>query len=249
MEPKVRPSGNVSTTHARQTGATLVEMLVASLLSIVVSSTAIVLISDGLGNNARILEDTRLSNEMRRTMQIMSRDVRRAGYTAAAMWCLANTVCLPDASINLPVDADLPLLGSFDLPAGIQIAESNDCFIFEVDRNRDGTISADEYGAYRSRTVNGARRMEAWTGSTVPDCAADDSAWIGLTSSQLVDIVNFRVDDDQSVQEVVATDLLGNTTNQRLRRVRLVLQGRLRNAPEFQQTLETTIDVRNDILL
>lgn len=234
---------------ARQRGIALTEVMIAALLSLVVSATAINLISSSMGNHARIIDDTRLANELRHTMQMMARDVRRAGYTSAAMWCLAGTVCVPDASVNLPVGASLPLVGSFELPGGIHVAASGDCFTFETDRDQNGTISPDEYGAYRRRVADGVGVMEVWLGQSAPDCIATDPDWVALTDNERVNVISFQVDDDQSLQEVVSTDLLGNTTSQRIRRVRLRLQAQLVADPDFEQYLETTIDVRNDIML
>ena len=47
----------------------------------------------------------------------------------------------------------------------------------------------------------------------------------------------------------MAVDLLGNTTSQRVRRIRVQMEGRLRRSPEVVAELASVIDVRNDILL
>lgn len=232
-----------------QRGFTIAEFMVAALLSIIVSGSAVLVLSNALGSNAIIMQRVQLSHELRNSMQMMSRDVRRAGYSAGAMWCLANTVCLPDASINLPLEVTLPSLGTIDMPQAIQINESNDCFRFELDRDQNGTVSADEHGAYRRRTVGGVGVLEVWMGNSVPDCTASTTAWSAITLASRIDISNFRVDDDLSIEQQVSVDLLGNATSQKIRRIRLQLTGRLVDEPAVSELLEHVVDVRNDILL
>ena len=227
----------------RQHGMSLVELLVAAGLSMIVSGTAVILMGNAMGTSSRVIQATQLSNEVRTALQMMSRDVRRAGYTSSAMWCLANTVCLPDATINLPLG------GSFTMPGGITINGTNDCFRYELDRDHDGNVTGSESGAYRRRTVAGIGVIEMWVGTNTPNCTGTDVDWVQVTDPQVTDITTFTVDDDQSFDEVVAVDLLGNTTTQRVRRIRMSITGRLRADAQFEETAVDTIDVRNDILL
>jgi hypothetical protein len=233
----------------RQRGWSIAEFMVASLLSIIVSGSAVMVLSNALGSNALIMQRVQLTHELRNSMQMMSRDVRRAGYSAGAMWCLANTVCLPSASIDLPLDVGLPLLGTIDMPQAIQISEANDCFSFELDRNQDGTVSTNEHGAYRRRNAGGIGVMEVWMGASAPDCGSDSPDWAPITLASRIDISNFRVDDDLSIDQQVSVDILGNETNQQIRRIRLQLTGRLVDDPDVTEWLEHVVDVRNDILL
>lgn len=233
----------------RQRGMSLVEVMVGLTLSMMVSGTAITVMGNTLGSGSQVIQSLHLSQDLRRSLQIMTRDVRRAGYTAGAMWCIGNTVCLPDATVNLPVDASLPLTGSFVMPSGITIDPANDCFSFELDRNHDGTVTAGEHGAYRRVSRFGVGVLEMWLGAGAPDCDSISGEWVAMTDLQVVDVTWFNVDDDLSYSEVVSVDLLGNTTSQRVRRIRLQVEGRLLAASSFTERIEDIIDVRNDELL
>jgi hypothetical protein len=234
---------------ADQLGHTLIETMIATAISMVVSVTAVGIMGSTTGTANDVLNRIRLSQDLRNTLTVVTRDVRRAGYTASAMWCLANTVCLPDATINLPIDASLPLLGSFELPGGFTINEDGDCITFELDRNQDGTVSDDEFSGYRYMELGGAGTVEMWLGSSPPDCEEESDHWIALTDGSNVNISLFSVDDDLSIDEIVAVDLLGNSTTNRTRRIRILLEGHLVTEPAFSERLEDTIDVRNDVLL
>lgn len=237
----------------RQLGASLVEMLVAMLLSLIVSVSAILMLSNSLGTNSQIMHYTLLSNELRKSMQLMSRDVRRAGYTAGAQWCLANTLCMPDTSIALPdplgILDPLPLLDSIELPNGIAVSESGDCFVFELDRDQDATIGAGDYGGYRRVVSEGVGVLMTWMGQDAPSCGAVSDSWTRITNPNLIHISGFTVSDAPSFDEVVSTDLLGNTTAQRVRRIWIQISGELVNDAGVNETIETTIDVRNDMLM
>ena len=238
---------------ARQRGSTLVEILVAMLLSLIVSCAAVITLSNSLDFNHSAMQYAQLSNELRRTVQLMSRDVRRAGYTAGAQWCLANTLCMPGTTIALP-DAlgildPLPLLESIQLPAGITVNESGDCFTFELDRDQDATIGSGDYGGYRRIETDGVGVLMTWMGTGSPDCGEADDFWSPVTSSSDININTLTVDDSGSFDELVSTDILGNTTSQKVRRILIRVSGQLVSDAEVSATVQTTIDVRNDIMI
>jgi hypothetical protein len=230
-----------------------VEILIALLLSSIVSASAILMFSSSMHSNSRLMQYTLLSNELRTSIQMMSRDVRRAGYTAGAQWCLANTLCQPGTTIDLPESLaildPLPLLENIELPAGIQISDAGDCFVFELDRDQDATINDGDYGGYRHSESDSVGVLLTWIGTTAPDCALNSDSWAPVTNPAMIDISGFTVDDSGSFDEVVSSDLLGNSTTQRIRRIRLLLTGRLVRDGEVNETIETTVDVRNDILM
>jgi len=238
---------------ALQRGTTLVEMLIAMLLSLIVSVTAVLSLSNSLGTNSQLLHYTLLSNELRKSMQLMSRDVRRAGYTAGAQWCLANTLCLPSTTIALPeplgILDPLPLLESIELPNGIEISESGECFTFELDRDQDATIGNGDFGGYRRVVEDNVGVLMTWMGGDTPNCNDVSDSWAPVTNPNVIDISAFTVNDSGSFDEVVSTDLLGNNTTQSVRRIWIQITGQLVGDANVNETIETTIDVRNDMLM
>ena len=78
----------VLTMNSKQTGATLMEVLVAMSISLVVTAAMIAMMANSLGATARIIKMTKLSDDMRVALQMMSRDVRRSSYNANSMYVL-----------------------------------------------------------------------------------------------------------------------------------------------------------------
>ena len=173
---------------------------------------------------------------------MMSRDVRRSSYNANSMLCYANEDCGSDGAITLAADITLVDLNSDSV---------NDCFTFLLDRDHDGDSTEDNAGGFRRVTASGVGVIEMWTGDAGPDCtsAAGSAGWVQITNPENMDIFNFSVDDDLSYSQVILDDGAGNTITQRVRKVRMDIQGRLVLDNTISRHMEDIISVRNDLLL
>jgi len=153
--------------RTRSRGFSLMEVLIASSLSLVVTATMIALMSSSLDSTARIIKMTKLTDELRSAMLMMSRDVRRSNYTANSINCFANPDCLSDGSISSPGD--------------VVISDSNDCFVFRMDRDQDGDATENAPGGFRRALSGGVGVIQMWVGDSAPDCAATDANWALVT--------------------------------------------------------------------
>lgn len=224
-------------TNMKQTGASLMEVLVAMSISLVVTSAMIALMANSLGTTARIVKMTKLSDDMRVAMQMMTRDVRRSSYNANSMLCYSNENCGTDGSITVAGD--------------IVINDSNDCLTFLLDRDHDGDSTEDNAGGFRHVTVGNVGIIEMWTGDATADCsdAAGAAGWVQITNPDNMDIFGFSVDDDLSYTQVIQDDGFGNTLSQKIRKVRMNIRGRLVVDNTIVRRVEDIINVRNDLLL
>jgi len=220
-----------------QFGAGLMEVMVAMSISLVVTASMVALMSNSLSSTTRIIKMTKLADDMRVAMQMMTRDVRRSSYNANSMFCYANDDCATDGAITAAGD--------------ITIADSNDCFTFLMDRDHDGDSTEDDAGGFRRVTSGGVGVIEMWTGDASPDCdaAAGSLGWVQITNPDNMDIFTFIIDDNLSYTQVIQDDGAGNTLSQRVRKVRVNLQGRLVMDNTIVRRVEDVINVRNDLLL
>jgi Tfp pilus assembly protein PilW len=220
-----------------QLGAGLMEVMVAMSISLVVTASMVALMSNSLSSTTRIIKMTKLADDMRVAMQMMTRDVRRSSYNANSMFCYANDDCATDGAITAAGD--------------ITIADSNDCFTFLMDRDHDGDSTEDDAGGFRRVTSGGVGVIEMWTGDASPDCdaAAGSLGWVQITNPDNMDIFTFIIDDNLSYTQVIQDDGAGNTLSQRVRKVRVNLQGRLVMDNTIVRRVEDVINVRNDLLL
>jgi Tfp pilus assembly protein PilW len=221
----------------RQAGVSLMEVLIAMSISMVVTASMVALMANSLGTTGRIIKMTKLSDDMRTTMQMMTRDVRRTSYNSNSMYCYANVDCGSDGAAILAGD--------------ISINDDKDCFAFLLDRDWDGDSTNGAAGAFR-RTTNGdgIGIIEMWTGDESPDCeaAAGTDDWVQVTNPENMDIFAFSVDDDLSYALEIFNDGT-NTLSQKVRKIRMNMRGRLVVDNTVVRRIEDVIAVRNDLLL
>lgn len=219
-----------------QGGFSLMEVIVSMGISLVATTAMVALMANSLGNAGRVINMTKLSDDLRSTMQLMTRDVRRASYNANALLCYGNDDCTTDGSVTQPAD--------------IFISDAADCFTFWLDRDHDGDGTENDAGGFRRVVVGGVGTIEMWTGGSQPDCAAGQGGnWVQMTNPESMDITTFNVDDNLSYTQVIFDDGAGNTISQRVRKLRLAIGGELLTADGVTRHLEDVISVRNDLLM
>ena len=223
----------------------MIEAMIALGLSVVVIASMVALMSNSLGTTTRIIEMSQLTDELRNTMSMMSRDVRRANYNANNIYCYGNSDCAQAGDID--------------------INNSNDCFTFLLDRESDsaGTVTNDDAGGFRRVTTlnDPIGLIIMWVGDATPtpNCNAafppwdddvdnDPDGWMAITDPDLVDITTFTVNDDESFTET-ASGTGGTTATQRARHVQMILEGELILDDSITRRIENSIRVRNDFLL
>jgi hypothetical protein len=236
--------------NSKQTGATLMEVLVAMSISLVVTAAMIAMMANSLGTTARIVKMTKLTDDMRVALQMMTRDVRRSNYNADSMLCYANDNCASDGAITSAGE--------------INISTNKDCFWFLTDREHDNYESDIAAGAFRRVEVdldgNGSSVgvLEMWAGSGTPpsticDPDVQNDDWVEITNPDNMDISEFFVVDDEpglSYTQVIQTDADGNPTlSQTVRKVRMNIQGQLVMDETIDREMQDIITVRNDLLL
>ena len=130
------------TLKARQPGFTLVEMMVAMVVSLVASAAMLALMANTLGTGTQTIETTRMTQEMRTALQLITRDLRRSNYLGpqAALTCFRDVACLT----TLGVQANIGRIG-----------KDGNCFWFWLDRNANGAFEATERGAFRFTEASG----------------------------------------------------------------------------------------------
>ncbi len=176
---------------------------------------------------------TKLTDDLRMTMQMLTRDVRRSSYNANAMYCYGNEDCGTDGAAGLAPD--------------ISISASGDCFTFLLDRDHDGDSTGDNAGGFRRVSSGGVGVIQMWIGDASPSCTDTDANWVQITDPESMDIAAFSVDDDLSYTEVVFDNGV-STISQKVRKLRINLQAQLVADDSIGRSVQDVISVRNDLL-
>lgn len=213
-----------------QAGFGLMEMLISMALSLLAVTVMVILMANTLGSGAETIQMSRLSQELRASLQLMSRDLRRANYHAGFLNCFANANCRSDLNITAYVNT-------------IRINADGNCFWYWLDRNSDADLSDDAVGGFRYGTIGGIGVIQMRvSGNSAANCD-DATGWELITDPGIVDITSFSISNSDSYTESLSAT--GDT--QVVEKIRLSINGRMAANPSVQREIQDLILVRNDI--
>lgn len=213
-----------------QRGLGLMEMMVSMVLSLLAVTTMVVLMANTLGSGATTIQMSRLTQELRASMQLMSRDLRRANYHSSFLNCFANVDCRDDLNIAAHIDS-------------IHINADGNCFWYWLDRDGDADLSNDPVGGFRYSTIDGIGVIQMRTTGNSAAVCDDDTDWELITDPNTVEITGFNVSNSDSYTEMLSA--AGDV--QIVEKIRLNINGRMANNPAIQREIQDLILIRNDI--
>ena len=212
-----------------QRGFGLIEMLVSMALSLLAVSVMVILMASTLGSGTATIQMSRLSQELRASMQLMSRDLRRANFHSSFFNCYANVDCRNDLGIATYVD-------------NIHINAAENCFWYWLDRDGDADLSNDAVGGFRYSTIGGVGVIQMrTTGNSAANCD-DDDGWELITDPNTVEITSFVVSNSDSYTETLSAS--GDT--QVVEKIRLTINGQMATNPSVQREIQDLVLIRNE---
>ena len=177
----------------RQHGMTLMELLIAGMISIVASAGMLALMANTLGSGTKTIKMTRLSQEMRSSMQIMTRELRRANYHGSYAACFGDENCVTNLGIS-GVVKDVTIDGG----------SGGDCFWFWYDRPQGTStpvaVTSEQVAAFRRTTSgSGVGSIEmSVSGTGTPSCNVDSDNWQPITDPNIYDVTAFTITNTDS---------------------------------------------------
>jgi prepilin-type N-terminal cleavage/methylation domain-containing protein len=115
----------------RLSGFTLVEMMVALVAGLIVSAAIIAFLLASMKSNGDYVQSTRLTQELRNTLDLATRDLSRAGYNDGALALDSLPVASPFAPVFVKDAAPAVTAGT---PATYGNADTDGCVIYAYDR-------------------------------------------------------------------------------------------------------------------
>lgn len=212
----------------RESGLTLIEMLIALAINAFVFTVLIAVFVTNLNHYRESIEINRLNDQLQTVLQLMSDDIRRAGY-----WANANTD-IGLAQNNNPFQA-----------AGVDLTVngSGNCILFAYDHDANGSLAAvsstadDERYGYR---LSGAA-IQARPPGAAYDCTATASAWENMTDTNVLTITAL------TFTPVTVTMTTGpGTKGVSLRSIDISLTGQLASDATISKTVSQHVRIRND---
>ena len=218
-------------TFNRNTGMTLIELMVAMTVGLIVVGAVIALMVNTLNVSSRNIQSSQVAQELRATLEILSRDLRRAGGMPNVIDCYAQNSC---ANIYANV-AYFPAVAA---------DSAKTCVIFSLDRDFDGAADSNEWAGIRHNASADAIELKISGDAADDDCT--DGTWVALTDTDVINVTAFNLDITPTYTSLVSQDTDANI--QRLlevRKVNISITGELASGGSTK-TINETIRLRND---
>lgn len=226
-------------------GFSLPEMMIATTISLIVLAGVIGVFGSTVKGNSDALKSARLNQELRAIMDVIVRDVRRAGYTANAP-CTISAAVLNNATVTGTCGGTAGQANPFAQITVTSLGANADCITYSYDReptpngdgaqNTSGGAGDERYGF---RLDDGAAEIRQG-GAT-----CDAGGWQDLSDPASVTITRLTFSLANSPPDVV---LNSNNDELRIRQVDITLEGQLQNDATVRRSLTESVRVRNDIV-
>ena len=217
-------------TRSRTTGFSLIELMIAMVAGLIVLGAVLTFTVSMIRAYSENIRSTRLTQDLRTGMNVIVRDLRRAGFDSTSV-----TRVLTDEN-----------------PSGFTgMTASGSCVRYEYDRGvggGGGIPAATEIRGIRLNSATGALQMNASSSSI--DCAGSSGAWVDVTDPSIIEVTAFT---PKLINSPFCADLGNNlptfpTVYQKaegsVRNLTMCLKGRLRSDPTIARHITSTTRVR-----
>lgn len=225
--PPVLRSNSQHVRLAGQTGLSLIELMIGVAIALFIAAAGATLLAGNLRESRSLLVEARLMQDLRTAADIISRDLRRAGFWADAtdgIWPAAGGLA------TNPYAALAPSVAASDAVS----------FQFSRDSSENNIVDSNEQFGFRLHN----RVIEMQLGA---------SNWQALTDAGTLVITDFSV--TPTVQEIdlsgycaqaCPADSATCPPRQQVRSFTVVMTGRAINDARVTRSLRSQVRVRND---
>jgi prepilin peptidase dependent protein B len=241
----------MSITRKQQTGLSLIELMIGLLVGLVIVAGGLSVFVTSVRGQADNIKLSRLNQDMRAMMDIMVRDIRRAGFVT------------DDPQTNWTSLQDNPFFGA---TTELAIYDST-CIVYAYNRDNDSPPAVDGNEHLGFRLNDGGELEMRSSGTTNENC--DDGVWESITESE-VEINGLAFDltstplnvssmidgtGDANSDGICDSGETCNTCTRDgspdpacldVRNVTITLTARLRDDNTVTQTITEQVRVRND---
>ena len=221
------------TRQTSERGLSIVELLVGVVISLFIAAAGAMLLAGHLRENRALLLEARLMQDLRTAADLVTRDLRRAGHWGAAVDGVWATGTGTGSVAANPYAAVAPATAASDAAR----------FSYSRDTAENGTVDSNEQFGFRLRT--GVIEIQLGAGN-----------WQALTDAGTLTITQFSV--TPSVQTVSLAGFCSTPCppgaaacppQQQVRRLALVITGRLVADAAVVRSVRSAVRLRNDAVV
>lgn len=214
-------------------GLSIIELLIGVAIGLFILAGASAMFVNNVTNSRRLLLETRINQDLRSTMDLISRDLRRGAYWGNS---LAGTLATGDPSVTKPNPySNVTVAGS---------TQVNYTYTRDAVENDTLNVPTEQFGFKLDTTVN-AIQMNI------------GSSWQTLTNTDILTVSVFTITPTETTIDVRAacpktcidTVLAPSCPRIQVRSYNLTLTGTSKVDPAVSRTLQSQVRVRNDAML
>ncbi len=211
----------------KQKGISLIEIMIALVLSLLVVGMVISMFSSSIGGHAHAIKGIRLNQDLRIAMDMMIRDMRRAGY-----W---------NSSANVSINPHATTVSGATPIAVFDVTVANDCVFMSYDLSEDGTSAVDDFFGYRWNSVEGD--LEVYTNAGVLASGAHCGTPAANQWISLIDVDTIQIEGMSFATSPVTAASFATAVN---KTITVTLIGSNRSDPNIRTVLVDEVRIRNE---
>lgn len=213
----------------RQSGLSLVELMVGVAIGLFVVAGATLVVSNQLGDNRRLMLETQIQQDLRAAADLIAKDIRRSGY-----WGSAETGVWHAGAVAVASNPYTELQG---VTSGVAASAVQ----FGYSRGVENNVLDDATDRSGFRLNNGAIQM--YTGG----------AWQALTDSTTLRVTSFQVTlNSQNVNlscfNACPVGAVACPPQQTVRDITVLIDGTAVHDPSVRRTARSNVRLRNDVV-
>ena len=210
-------------------GFTLVELLIAMTIMLIVSMLTVQISANVFRTNSESIQMIQLSQEMRSAIQLISRDIRRAGYNDDSLASYLTTQAI-SSSVTMGERDD---------------SNTAQCLQVQYD-DLDGNA---KNVVYRLRVVSDGGRISAhFSPSATCDTSIADNAWVDISDPILSHISALEFVLDNHLINIAKNANTGNTIQLGVEKISINISATLRNKETVNRSITNEVQIRNKYL-
>ena len=217
-------------------GFSLIELMIALTIMLMVSLVSVQISANVFSTNTQLIHMTQLTGELRSAIQIISRDIRRAGYNADALAGFLTTQAI-DSGVTMGTVDD---------------AGAAECVHVTYDDISRGQSGVQANVVYRLRTVSGVGRLSVLFGDEDDDYSCDtaitDTDWVDLSDPLLVDISALQFIHNDSLTDIAENLNNGHMIQVGIEQISITITATLRSNDTISRTITNEVQIRNQYL-
>jgi prepilin peptidase dependent protein B len=217
-------------------GVSIVELMVGVTIGLFILAGATLVASTQLADNRRLLMHMQVQQDLRATVDIIGRDLRRAGY-----WANGYQHVWPTSAATGTAN---PYAGLAITPTSVTYSRSNDERRTSVVAYDNGLLDNDEQVGFRLNQNNKTVEMMVSPGN-----------WQALTDPNVIEVTQFDVTATRQGipapcgEQCPALGPGGCPLELQVRDISIVISARATNEPAVVRSVQSDLRLRNDLLV